>query len=250
MNAEELAALNNNVQPSSIVTERKLIRALFYGEVGMGKTTLAAQLVEKKGLLVTTDSAWIVIHKYPELAEKIDRIPFDGLSQIRSIAQAHNEGHEPWADYDTLIWDTASTGVDLMLRRLVDAYEFKKQQMHRDLEAYPHYRMIERALIQTVNVLKDSKLNVIYLAHERAPTQEDRDNLETWIRASFPKASYRVLAREVSLIGWQHKNAAGDRLVQFNSTNKVQAKSQLPTVEEKTYPVAEISELITKWKEQ
>lgn len=249
MDVKSLAKLEQMGEPKTVHEERRLLRALLYGDPGAGKTTLAGQLVENKACLITADSGWVVLQKEPELAAKIHRYDFTGLRQIEAIAQAHGEGIEPWCTYDTLIWDTVSQSVNIVLRNLVSQRQYPKEQHDPEVEGRPHYRIVERALLDTVTILNKSKLNIIYTAHIRDPSQQDIDKKRFAIRPSMPEASYMVIAREVQLLGWVHKEVKGGvRQIQLEGTLKETAKCQIPTIPEATYPLSEIPELITAWK--
>lgn len=232
---------------SIALTGRKL-RALFYGDFGAGKTTLAAQLVENKGCLITTDSNWVVILKYPEIAAKITRYAFEGFTQLQAIAKAHAEGIEPWCTYDTLIWDTASRGIERFVGKLVDRKKFNDQR-DPDVQSWTHYNLTLRRLSETVDILSKTDLNIIYTTHLREPTEQDRNRKRFAIRPNAPEKSFELLGQEVSLIGWVYKeNKGGKRLVSFEGTNLQTGKSQISTIDERTYVIDEIPDLIRKWR--
>jgi hypothetical protein len=235
----------------SVADAPRKLRALFYGDPGTGKTSLAGELVESKGAIFTTDSAWVVLLNKPEVAAKIDRWAFEGFSQLRAFVEAHNEGIEPYASYDTLIWDTYAKGVDNMLRNLVDGKKYPKEQSDPEVEAWPHYRRAERALIDTIKVLNASDLNVIYTAHVRDPKDKDRQNKRFAIRPNGPEACYNAVAQEVQLIGWLYHDDKNnpEPKIQIQGTLQETAKSQISTVLPGTYRVSEIPPLIQKWKQ-
>lgn len=243
------AELEKMGQPQSIKDSNRRLRAFFYGDPGAGKTTLAAHLIENKAAIITADSAWVVLDKHPELSEKIDRYPFTSFAQVRAMAIAHGEGIEPWCTYDTLIWDPVSQAVNLMLRGLVDNRKYPKEQHDPEVEGWPHYRIIERSLIDTVKTLNESDMNIIYTAHIKDPSTADKEKKRFAIRPDLPEASYKAIAREVQLLGWLYKEAkGGQRKIQFEGTLQETAKSQISTIPEKTYQVSEIPDLISKWK--
>src|SRR5437660_4269960 len=258
MDPNFLAQLEALEEKFASLQERKLLRALLYGDAGVGKTTLAINLIQNKGLLVTSDSAWQVIYKYPELQHKITRYPFKGFTQVQAIAQAHKEGIVPYCNYDTLIWDPVSSAVDVVLRNLLEAkrktIDWKKHQPDPDVEGWPHYRIAARLLPDTVIELNESELNVIYVAHIKEPTKNDKEDRVVKrfsIRPDLPEACFKVLHKEVQLLGWLYKeNHGGQRKIQFEGTTSETAKSQPSTVEEITYNVNQLPELVTKWRNQ
>jgi AAA domain len=250
LDARQLAELERLSQPVEAMTEPKLLRVVLYGDPGSAKTTTALHLVKSKGIHVTTDSAWVVVYKYPEIVPKMTRVPFEGFSQLRLICQAKAAGVEPWASYDTLIWDTVSASVDLSLRNLVNAKKFK-DQIDPDAESWTHYRLVERKLRETVDSLNKSDFNVIYLAHVRIPGDADKARQQFAVRPSMPEACYKILAQETSMVGLCHRDPKDKvRRIQLDGDLRTTAKSQISTIPEATYELSEIPALIQKWRDQ
>lgn len=251
------AILDAMPEPTPVDSVPKLVRALIYGDPGFGKTTLAAKIIDVLGgraCMISTDSAWTVIGNYPEIAEKIDVYPYKNLSQLRAIALANIEGIEPWASYDTLLWDTASHGIDNTLRDLTDQMTYDpKQQPAPGVEGWPQYRIVDRYLADAIKALNKSGMNIIYTAHLRDPSDKDREKLKLAKRPAMPEACFKKIAQEVNLLGWLTKSVSGGtvtRKVQLSGTNTETAKSQIPTIPEATYPVDQIPDLIAKWRTQ
>lgn len=256
MDADLKASLEASCKPISLTEEKKLFRALFYGDPGAGKTSLAIECIKMLGgrtALVTTDSAWSVIFNQDKaVLEEIDRYPFSGFSQITALLEARSEGIEPYASYNNLIWDTVSTGVDGVMRNLVDKItdnKIRAQQPHPLVEGWPHYRIAERALRDTVNLLNKTDLNIIYTAHIREPNENDKAKKRFAIRPNMPQASFNVVAQEVSLIGWLHVEKS-KHLIQTAPTLTETAKSQIPTIPQGIMEVSQIPELVKKWRNQ
>jgi hypothetical protein len=234
-----------------IADESKLFRGCFYGDFGMGKTTLAGQLIGvDRAAWITSDSAWTALYKLPGVKDQVRRWPFEGFSQLRAIAEGHAEGIEPYAGFKWLVWDTVSTSVDVLLGNLAEAHPFEKEQLHPSLEGRPHYRMAANALKKTIQALNQSGLNIVYIAHDRTPSDADKEKRKYAIRPNMPEASYKVMGQEVNLIGWLHKDDSGKRLIQLNSTKFITAKCQIPGIEEKIYPTQELAPLVRKWQAQ
>jgi hypothetical protein len=229
---------------------RKLLRALFYGDFGSGKSTLSLNCVEERGIWITTDSAWVVADKYPELAQKMERYDYTGFSQLQAIALAHKEGIEPYGAFDTLIWDTASTGIKRTLREMVKKNKFNDQR-HAEVESWTHFNLVKAKLTETLEILSNSDLNIIYTMHQQQPVEDDVKKQRSGLRGNAPGASFDIIAQEVQLIGWLHKERAGaKRVIQLEGTTRETAKSQISTIPEKTYLQDEIPNLIRKWKLQ
>jgi len=237
--------------PQTVQEQLRLLRGLLYGDFGIGKTTLAGQIIKAiggKAMMVTTDSAWTVLQNDPEVADNIYRWAFDSFAQIRLMVEAHEEGIEPYASCRTLLWDTLSTSVDTMLRQTVANKKFLNQQVDPELEGYPHYRLVANALKETVNTIKKSDLHVIYTAHMREPNDNDKAKKRFAIRPNAPEASFNVVAQEANLIGWLSRENRGKEIqIQFEPTIQETAKSQIPTIQQTTYPVTQVPELIKKW---
>src|ERR1041385_2527026 len=125
MNPDLQARLDKTGSAVDIANESKLFRGCLYGDFGMGKTTLAGQMIgEDRAAWITSDSAWTALYKLPGVKDQVVRWPFEGFSQIRAICEAHAEGIKPYADFKWLVWDTVSTAVGDVLGNLVEAYPF------------------------------------------------------------------------------------------------------------------------------
>ena len=252
MDAGQLAELNKMGQPMSAWEDSRLLRAMFYGDPGAGKTDLCVKICQAiggKAAFFTTDSAWVTIQKYPDAAKNISRYVFDSFAQLRIFVQAHEEGIEPYNEFKTIVWDTAGTGIDQVLRGLVDVQKFPNQQMHPSLEGYGHYRMVERGLRETVTKLSKSNLNIIYTAHIRDPSDGDKEKKRFAIRPKMPEASFAILAQEVQLLGWLYKESKGSaRKLQTEGTLQETGKSQIPGIPEGTLDVNKLPSMIAQWQ--
>lgn len=249
MDESKLAILRAMGGPMSADDLPKLARLFIYGDPGVGKTDLAARIIQAyngKPIWLHTDSGVSTVTKFPDLAKETWFAPFDGFGQVRLIAEAHDEGIEPFCNYDTLVLDTVSTAENNVLRDLVKEKPMPSEQKDPNIEAWGHYRLLENSLKDTIKVLNRTDMHIIYLAHIRDPTEQDKKKKRFAIRPAGPEAAYRVIAQEANAIGWLYKDG-GERLIQFSSTLQETAKTQIPTVDEKTYPVNQVPELISKY---
>jgi phage nucleotide-binding protein len=251
--------LSTDTERVSTAVDNRLLRGILYGDFDAGKTTLMGQIVKEHGgraMLFNTDSNWVVLQKDPDAAVLIDRKPFQSLTQLRMFAKAHDEGVEGFADYDWLLWDTASTGIYRILRKLVKGLKFADQR-HPELESWSHYNMVRAKAMETIEELNQSNLNIIYTCHDQEPSSAEKGTADGGrivkkfaARPNMPEATFKQFAQEVSLVGWLFKEDEGaERQITFEGTTKRVAKSQIPGIEEKTYPVTEIPKLVRKWQQ-
>lgn len=247
--------LQQERQAVSVADTKTLLRAMYYGDFDSGKTDLVAKTVKALGgraMLYYTDSGWTTLQKYPEIAENIDILSFESFTQIRTFAVAHMQGLEPFCNYNTLIWDTASTGCYNTLRKLVANIKVPSEQKHPDYEGWTHYGLLKGGIRDLVEDLTKSNLNIIYTAHYAEPSKtekEERVEKSYAIRPNIPEATFKLFAQECNLMGWLWKEKDGDaRQITFEGTMRRVAKSQLPGIDERTYKVDQIPELIKKWQ--
>lgn len=248
----ELEALSQSSQPVYLDQLTRHYRIWVYGEPGSGKTELAGNIIalsDKPACLVSTDSAWITLLKNKKAAQQTVRYPYQGFSQLRAMAQAAIDGVEPFCSYETLVWDTVSTAIDLSVALLVQHKKFNDQR-DPDLASWSHYNLVATALRPTIDLLNRAPFNVIYLSHVRQPGESDNKKQIYSIRPNTPEACFKQISQEVQLIGWLNKEkTGGQRVLQVEGTNTVTGKSQIFTIPEGRYAVEDIPKLIQQWQE-
>jgi hypothetical protein len=251
MDEATLEQLRQMGGPRTGADVKRLLRPYIYGDPKVGKTDLVAQICLELNLnpiWVHSDSGYSTVLKYPKLAERTYFVQFDSFGHIRQMIQAREEGYEPFCNYDTLVWDTVSTGTNEMLRTVVKLKPLPDEQKDPSIEGWGHYRMVESAMKDTVSVLSKSNMHVFYLAHIRDPTKQDKEKKRFAIRPAGPEATYRIIAQEANLIGWLYKENQGvERKIQFSGTLQETAGTQIPTIQEKTYKTSEVPELLNKY---
>ena len=249
---EKLTVLSSEVSPVSMDDADFRFRGVLYGDFGQGKTDLGCKIANVLGerfLLIYSDSAWTTVLKYPDIAAKMDKLPFGGLSQISTILDAREKGIAPFSEYDVILWDTVSTSADTVLRNLVKVKgnSPKMEVNRRGLEEYDHYRWLEISFKDLIPRLRDSDLHIVYTAHKRDPKQQDVKEGKLAIRPSFPEATFQVVARESNMVGHVYATDKLEYRIQLNGTDQVRAKCQIPGIDQKIHLADNIPVLLKKW---
>lgn len=227
------------------------LRALFYGDFSAGKTDLCLKTFDalgcNRGGFITSDSAWTTALKYPEIADRLDRFTFEGITQVKAFIEARKEGIEPYASWDCFIWDTISTSADIVTGNLVEGKKFN-DQIDPDAPSWTHYNLTKRFVRQAVTELSKTDMHILYTTHTRYPTVQDKKEAKLLIRPNMPEETYKIVAQEVQLIGWLHKaKVGGHRVVQTEMTNTVTAKTHIQTIPEGIHRVELIPNMIKEW---
>lgn len=237
--------------PQKSTEGTRYLRALFYGDFSVGKTDLGVKCLHaigcKKILAITSDSAWVTWLKYPEIADTIERVEFEGYSQVRTMMEARAAGIEPYASYDGMLFDTFSTAHTNVLGNIVEQKTFDDQK-HPEAPGWTTYNVGTIGAKKVISAIRKSGLHVVYTAHLREPSEQDKTANKLMSRANIPEQTYRAIAQEVNLIGMLSKAKTGsDRTIQVDMTNRVAAKNLLNTLTQPSYNVNQIPDLIREW---
>lgn len=236
--------------PKPAIERPRLIRGLFYGDFGQGKTSLTREIVAAIGgntLTITTDSAWPIMLDNPSVAKNLVQKEFrpygSGFTMLTDAALRYGDATQ----IQNLVWDTASGGIDVVLRAFVKNKKYNDQK-DPDSASWTHYDILRYYLSDMMDVLKNTKLNIFYLAHLRDPTQQDIDRGKFAKRPSAPEQTFKILATECNLVGYCFKeNRGGGYKFQTEGTIKEVAKSQISTIKQTTYNQEQIPNLIKQW---
>jgi AAA domain len=177
--------------------------SVLYGDFGKRKTTTACSMVDKRGLLLSSDDSWKVLlnDRHSELYSKIVVKNLTGVSQFQYLDL---EG------YDTIIWDTLSQSVDVYLDMLYDegtwskSYREKIVSKNADLNgteilAAMDYRVTRDVLRPVFNKLfKESNAHIIFTSQQKEPFPGL--SADTAIKPSVPNATFKVVATRADII--------------------------------------------------
>ena len=177
--------------------------SVLYGDFGNRKTTTACSMVNKKGLLLSSDASWKVLlnSRHRELYDKVDIKTLTGLSQLAYI---------DFEGYDTIIWDTMSQSVDEYLDLLKDHAKWggnlreKIQTKHPDLKelenlGFADYRVTRDTFRPVLNRLfRETKAHIIFTSHMTTPIPGMGANQQK--RPSIPDATFKIIGTRADLI--------------------------------------------------
>lgn len=213
------------------------VKALLYGESGVGKTVEAFKLAhmctppDKRILYMDTGEGWVSLQNHRELMERSQRVAYTGLAQVNTMVQAVQAGLDGWNDYGTIIFDEFSTSAKQFkhvvfkandLDELTEGFEFK------------HWGILSRNLEDTywkLMELRESH-NIILVAHERIADRKKTgisqiapsfmDSIEGTVKENVHVVA-RMTAEVVNLQGAPQYH----RTMQVHPTKLVVAKSRI-----------------------
>lgn len=250
MDSKILDALLESVAPMDEVDPYAKI--LIFGESGTGKTILACSAVENEGLFVDSGEGWVSLIDFPETRRKLTRMPYQGLSQIDALCSAIEEGIEPWASYDTIIVDEASTVAVLDLDTVLASRSAKDPSKDPNVATLPDYGANTERMRRTITRLLKLPVNVVLTAHIREDKDERTGVLYT--RPSFTPKLRNTMMQWLHVAGHLTMTEQGDdpadaiRKLQVRPTRSISAKTRigsLPAVLENPNLLA----IIKEWRE-
>lgn len=184
-------------KPAELEIPQK-IKALIYGQAGMGKTTLA--LSAPKPLLLDFDGG---VHRV-NYGHQTDTV------QIKNWKEALEVLKEDLSAYDTIVVDTIGKMMDYIITYVVPVGNPRIQDWSKINQEFASFNRSAAALNK----------NVIYVAH-RDVRKEGDDNV--FIPALREK-SYTAIVTELDLLGYVEMKGTS-RTVTFNPTSRNDGKN-------------------------
>lgn len=189
------------------------IKALIYGQAGMGKTTLS--LSAPNTLLFDFDGG---VHRVNK-AHQVDTV------QIKNYQNFIDVLAEDLSAYKTLVIDTGGKLLDHMGEYIIA----KNSKMGRPngmltLQGYGERKAMFSALVKKVSIMGK---HIIFVAHRETKTEGD----DTRYVPLFGGSNYDSLVTELDLVGYVEANGS-ERTITFNPTSRNDGKNtcNLPAV--------------------
>ena len=184
-------------KPNELDVQTK-IKALIYGQAGMGKTTLA--LSAPKPLLLDFDNG-------------VNRVNFEHQKdtvQIKSFQEALDVLNEDLSDYESIVVDTIGKMMDFIITKVCGTSNPRIQDWGR----------INQEFTGFVRIASSLNKNIIFVAH-RDVRKEGEENV--FVPAVREK-TYSAIVTELDLLGYMDMNK-NVRQITFNPTNKNDGKN-------------------------
>lgn len=237
-------------------------KGFLYGEYGVGKTTFCGMLTHKKTLVIHADRNYAVLKKLPQAVDKIDLMPYTGLSQLEAVAKAITEGLTiggiDYSEYELVVIDTISQIQEEYLDWLYDNYEWKGN--HRESASptsrgldelssigLPDYKVTRDKMRKPIKALIKAPCDVIFVAHLREPSAMELAKGKMVRRPTLTEAVFKLIAREVNWMGLMERDKSEIK-IQFATDRKTVSKSSIEGLENKTLTVDETIKVLNEFK--
>lgn len=218
-------------------------KMMLFGEPGVGKTTLAAQLSESS-LFIMSEWGDHVLKKDSDLYERTKRVPFTSFAAARGYCELMADGTLP---YTQLVLDNASGIQDKKLSQNMEDKSIKDNpkigRVHPDLSTQQDYQIVAHQMRPMIVDAMDLEKDVTLICHTRP---KDPERGEFKIRPDLTKAIFNLANEKANMVVYMHKGRNGERLVQTNGTDGIIAKSQLTS--ERVMTVDQFIDEVNQWR--
>lgn len=260
MDARLLKELNAN-RPEPLSQQKPFLKALIYGDWGVGKTTVACTSGRRTLLISSGDGGEFSLHDYPEYRDSISILQCQGLSHIKAVFQAISEGIEGWNTYEVVAIDTISSIADQFLKNLVDNYQVNNDRIlakprkpgapQMEAEGMGDYRFLTAHVRDLAPVSARAPVDVIWIAHEREPSFMDEAKGSFLTRPKLPEKAADAIAENCHLVGLMQKTRVGKeikRTITFMGSDRTAAKSRIKSLNDMTIQADEFWKNVEEWR--
>jgi hypothetical protein len=252
----------DSVPPQKLGDRVKLWNGFLYGEWSVGKTIVTSRLVKRKGLFVVTDAGSNSLYNHPELLDKIEVVPYSGLSQLTAIGTAVTESYGGYDEFDLICVDTISQVQEEYLDWLNDNYTFGGNMREKatprpgsglsraeEIIGLGDYNLARRNMSTPIKTLVKAPVNVMFLAHLREPTFMEQSKGKLVRRPTLTETVFKLIARESTFMGLMEREGK-KRTIQFKTDKKTVSKSQIAELDDEIVTDDEFVQTLTDWEQK
>lgn len=234
----------------------RFYKGFHYGEYGTTKTVTAGKISTGKFLVVATDNGWTSFDNHPDLVDRFDIVPYNGLSQLTSLAEW---SYEPDFPYDLIHVDTISQVqeeyLDFLLEEISWSQNFReKSQAKRkgaelvEVPGRADYHVTRNKMRGPVKALIKAPVDVVFSAHLREPTEDEKARGILVRRPTLTSTVYSLIAREASVMALFERTKTNGIQIVCETDRKQVAKSRIQSLDNKTVSQDEFVKAIHNWK--
>jgi len=187
---------------------KKTLTALIYGQLGVGKTTLALS-ADPNTLLIDTDNGVDRVHE--------DHLATAGFIQARTFEDIQKGIRSPEAkEFSTVVIDTAGKLMELLM-------DYTRRNTAKNPPvgiSLQNYKFLNNNFKQFIAEVRALGKNLIFVAHQIADMRGENLRYEPDFRAG----NYAYVATELDLIGYV-ECVGTQRTICFNPTDKHDGKN-------------------------
>jgi phage nucleotide-binding protein len=192
------------------------IKALIYGQPGMGKSTLA--LSSPKPLLFDFDNG---VHRVNHAhLENVDTVQITSYQDLIDVF-----ANEDLSSYETFVIDTGGKCLDYMGEYIIKKNpKMGKSNGSLTLQGYGERKVEFSTLVKRISLMDK---HVVFVAHRETKTEGD----ETRYIPQFGGSNYDSLVTELDLVGYLEANGR-ERTITFDPTSRNDGKNtcNLPSI--------------------
>lgn len=254
--AQDLARITASMQP--ITQKQPRFRGMIYGESGVGKTTVAVEILQRivrpgTGILyIDTSEGWVSLNNRPGLSEGVMYVPFTSIEDIETIVDAIARREGVFAYIGGIVLDEASSMAEIDLDRLHERRQVEDPSIL--TPEWPDYHAgLKRFRSMMAKLFAIPDLHVMLLAHVNSKKGKQGEILRTFPK--FPEKTAAKIKEPLQIVGYMtsgNKPSQGDqpptyeRLIQVYPTNKLDAKTRIP-INQVRVSAEELPAIIQDW---
>jgi GTPase SAR1 family protein len=247
----------------------KYLKAVLFGDPGVGKSTLAAAFGET--LFLAADPGWVSTQNHVNLKGHVTPMQYRGYQHFNAMTIAVYEkldlGETNFKKFDTIVIDTLDEIVADVVDSLVIGFErgrgsdrpdftprqgalSERQTLPSfDLPGRTDYHAARNLLRGPLRRLMAAQVNVIILTHEREPSEEEmkkKDTIKT-TRPSLTDGIYKVVSNHTHVLGHMERDA-DSRTITFLKDKRNAAKSRIYALDGKKIPTEDFPKYVARWQ--